>query len=571
MLDLLIAGGDVIDGTGRAAFRADVGIRDGRIVEIGRITQSARQPISAEGQVVAPGFIDVHTHYDVQGFWDPYLSPSPLHGVTTVLGGNCGFTVAPLSPSSSTYLMRMLARVEGMPLTSLEQGVPWDWRTTAEFLDRLEGRLAVNAGFMVGHSAIRREAMGEAATARHATQDELTRMRQLLRAGLEAGALGFSSSWSAGHQDADGAPVPSRHAAAGELIALAEVCGEYPGTSLEYLPLGQGGPFPDHVVELMVAMTVAAQRPLNWNLLAVTASTMSAWEQKLHVGDLARARGGKVIGLALPEVPKARFTFQSGFVLDGLPGWSEVLSLPEPARLARLADPAVRRRLDAQAQRSGPLRHMADWGTKYIAETFTTETAKYAGRLVHEIALAEGKYPFDALLDIVCADSLRTAFTNEPAPDTAADWKARASVLRDPRAMVGASDAGAHLDMLATFSYSTALLAAAVREQQVLTLPEAVQMLTSQPARLYGLVDRGVIAAGAAADLVVFDPLTVASEPVRTVSDLPGGMPRLYAGAIGISSVLVNGTVIVADGGFTGEIAGQILRSGKDTATPDLT
>src|SRR5829696_8068745 len=210
MLDVVIKGGTVIDGTGAPGVHADVGIRDGRVVEVGSVSEPAARTIDATDQVVPPGFIDIHTHYDAQAFWDSTLSPSPLHGVTTAMGGNCGFTIAPLTAEDGDYLMRMLARVEGMPLESLQQGVPWDWRTTGEYFDRLDGTLMPNAGFMVGHSAIRRVVMHDEATQRAATPAELAEMQRLLHAGLAAGGMGFSSTWSPSHNDHTGRPVPSR-------------------------------------------------------------------------------------------------------------------------------------------------------------------------------------------------------------------------------------------------------------------------------------------------------------------------------------------------------------------------
>ena len=237
--DLKITGGTIVDGTGKPGFSGDVGIKDGKAVALGKADGAAAATIDAAGKVVAPGFVDVHTHFDAQAFWDPGLSPSPLHGVTTALAGNCGFTIAPLSPETGSYLMPMLARVEGMPLESLRQGVPWDWSTTAEYLDRVDGTLAINTGFMVGHSAIRRLVMGEAANEREATSDEVAAMGDLLRQGLAAGAIGFSTTTSPTHNDAQGRPVPSRLASRGEFIELARVVGEFPGTPLELLPKGE--------------------------------------------------------------------------------------------------------------------------------------------------------------------------------------------------------------------------------------------------------------------------------------------------------------------------------------------
>ena len=236
MLDVLIKGGTLIDGSGDPARPGDLGILDGRIAGVGEVDGEARKTIDASGKVVSPGFIDVHTHYDAQAFWDGTLSPSPYHGVTTVMGGNCGFSIAPLTPEAGDYLMRMLARVEGMPLEALQHGVPWDWTSFEEYLAKLDNKLAVNAGFMVGHSALRRVVMGERAVGEKATPDELAEMERLLGESLAAGGMGFSSTISPTHNDADGKPVPSRHASREEMIALARVVRDYPGTLLEFLP-----------------------------------------------------------------------------------------------------------------------------------------------------------------------------------------------------------------------------------------------------------------------------------------------------------------------------------------------
>jgi N-acyl-D-aspartate/D-glutamate deacylase len=568
MHDLVIRGGQVVDGTGAERRTADIAVAGGRIAGVGSDVGEGAHTIDAGGRIVAPGFVDVHTHLDVQGFWDPTLSPSPLHGVTTVLGGNCGFTVAPLGGDAADYLMRMLARVEGMPLESLEQGVPWDWTSTAEYLDRLDGMLALNAGFMVGHSALRRVVMGDGATERTARPDELDRMVALLRAGLAAGAIGFSSTWSATHNDAEGRPVPSRHASAAELVTLAAVCGEFEGTSLEFLP--GVGRWDTETEQVMLDMTVAARRPLNWNIIVGSARSRGHWREKLALSDRARELGGKIVGLVIPRIFGARFCFRSGFVLDAIDGWREPMALPPADKLALLSEPAGRARLAALAETTSGMGALTDWSAKVIVETFTDATKRYEGRTVADIAAEEGKAPFDALLDIVVADDLRTSFRNASDDDTEEDWAARAELWHDPRAVVGASDAGAHLDMLATFSFSTDLLAFGVREHGLLTTEEAVRLLTSVPADLYGLRDRGRLVEGTIADLVVFDESTVGPEEVSTRFDLPGGAGRLYAGAHGVGHVVVNGVPIVAAGELTGATPGTLLRSGRDTANPSL-
>ena len=571
-LDTIIKDGLVVDGTGAAPRRADVGIRDGRIVVVGETDATARQVIDADGRVVCPGFVDVHTHLDAQAFWDPLLSPSPLHGVTTALAGNCGFTIAPLSPATGEYLMPMLARVEGMPLESLRTGVPWDWSTTRDYLDRLDGTLAINTGFMVGHSAIRRLAMGEAANERAATATELAEMQRLLRDGLVAGALGFSTTTSTTHNDTRSRPVPSRFAEREEFVELARVCGEFAGTSLELLPKGATDlpPFDDDVAELMIRMSEVAGRPLNWNVIQPTARTLDSCLAKLDVGDLAHARGAKVVGLTMPVDMRARFSFHAGFVLDVFDGWAPILGLPIAERLAALRDPEVRRRLEAGAADTPSMKHLAAWDRLLLVETFAPENDRFRGRLVGDVAAEMGTSPFDALMTVVLADELRTTYMRSVPEPTPADWEARLRVWRDPRSLIGASDAGAHLDMIAAFRYSTGFLQEAVRDQGLLPLEEAIQLLTGAPARLYGLVDRGLLREGAHADLLVLDPDRVGSGPVGTRFDLPGGAGRLYADAEGIDHVLVGGAEIAAGGEYTGARPGRVLRSGTDTHTPTL-
>ncbi len=569
MHDIAVRGGLVIDGTGVAARRADVGITGGRVTAIGDVGE-ARRSIDVEGQVVAPGFVDVHTHIDAQVCWDTSLSPSSLHGVTTMLAGNCGFTLAPINPDHADYLVRMLAIVEGMPLEALQAGVPCDWTSTSEYLDRVDGTLAVNAGFMVGHSALRRVAMGEAATQREATAAEIAVMVQMLRAGLAAGGLGFSSSWGVAHTDAAGDPVPSRFAPVSELVTLAAQCRDFAGTSLEFLPKYVDR-FDPAQAELLASLSAAAQRPLNWNVLRITVNELAQANEALRQADHAKSMGGKVVGLNMPIPSRARFSFLTGFVLGALPGWGEVIGLPVDERVRALRDPDVRRRLEASAPNAvGPMREISEWDKRVIVETFTPQTKKYEGRVTADIARNEGKSAFDALLDIVCEDNLRTMFTRLASAPSADDWHLIIDACRTGRTMIGASDAGAHLDFTAYFDYPVYVIEHAVRRHGVLALEEAVQMLTSVPADLYGLRDRGRLVEGACADIVVFDPATVGSGTITTRFDLPAAAGRLYAEPVGVSHVLVNGAPIVENATFTDDRPGTLLRAGRDTITPSL-
>ncbi|MEQ8719110.1 MAG: amidohydrolase family protein [Acidimicrobiales bacterium] len=564
-MDLALRNGLIVDGSGAPGRVGDVGIADGRIALMGDEVPSAAREIDVTGQVVAPGFVDVHTHFDAQVFWDGTLSPSPLHGVTTVVSGNCGFTLAPTSDEDSDYLARMLSRVEGMPFEVVSAAVPFSWSSTAEYLDAIEGTLMPNAGFLVGHSALRRVVMHDAATERTATDEEIAQMCELLRAGLTAGGLGFSSTWSQSHSDHRGVPVPSRWADKRELVALCGVTGEFDGTSLEFIPGTM--PFDPEVVELMADMSAAAQRPLNWNVLVVYDETLPQIPDLLAVSDLAAERGGRVVALTAPDAIRARLSFLSCFILDMLPDWQRFVAQPVEQRLADLRDPVRRAELGESASRcESPARIAANWGG-YRLETHSAETARYDGWTVDEIAADRGITAWDALCDVVVADELKTTLILPALGTDEGSWAAKSALWTDPRVVVGASDAGAHLDMLDTFSYTTVVLGEGVRERGLVSLEQAVHLLTGRPAGLYGLRDRGILAQGAHADVVVFDPDRIGPGRTRTEFDLPGGAGRLYGEPNGISHVVVNGVPVVEKGEFRDARPGRVIRSGRDTAT----
>jgi N-acyl-D-aspartate/D-glutamate deacylase len=568
-VSVAIRGGTVVDGSGAPSHVADVLIEHERIAAVGPgVGGSADSVIDADGLMVTPGFIDLHTHYDAQLFWDPNASPSPLHGVTSVMGGNCGFSLAPAGPEHVDYLSRMMARVEGMPLAALQAGLSWDWTTFGQWLGHLEGRIAVNAGFLVGHSTLRRLVMGARAVGSEATEADLAAMVAALHAALDEGALGFSTSQVHTHNDGDGAPVPSRSATRAEIETLAAAVRQHPGTTVELIVSGCLNGFTDEEIEFLSRVSLAADRPVNWNVLGVSAMNPDgAWSQ-LAASTTASERGATVVALTLPHTMQLRLSFDPGAILDGLPGWREVFALPIAERIAALRDPETRRRLDAGAQsdEAGILRHLAVWERLIFEETFSPENASAEGRTVKDVARERSIEPFDALLDVVTADGLRTGL-RPPIPESEEDWALRAEVWQDPRAIVGGSDAGAHLDAMCGAVYSTSMLGDGVRARGLLSWEEAVRQLTDIPARLYGVRDRGRLVPGAWADAVVFDPASIGHGAVRNRDDLPGGASRLYAEAIGVEHVLVNGSEIVRRGEFTGATPGRILRSGQDTDT----
>jgi N-acyl-D-aspartate/D-glutamate deacylase len=567
MLDLIIRGGTVVDGTGGPSRRADVGVRDGTIVAVGEIDEPASATIDADGLLVTPGFVDLHTHYDAQLSWDPTASPSPLHGVTTVIGGNCGFSLAPAGPANADYLARMMARVEGMPLSALEF-LDWSWTSFGEWLGRFDGAITPNAGFLVGHSALRRAVMGDAAVGEAATDDQIAAMAALAERSYEEGALGLSTSQAHTHNDGDGDPVPSRSASRAELEALAASLASHEGTTIELILPGCINGFSDEEVDLMATLSLLANRPANWNVLGVSSLNPAAGERQLHASTVAAERGAKVVALTLPHTMKIRLSFENGTVIDALPGWREIFGLPIPERMERLRDPAVRRKLDdaSHSKEAGMLAALAHWQNLVIDETFSPENEGLAGRTVGQVAAERGQEPFDTLVDVALADNLRTGL-RPPIPESEADWELRAKVWEDPRTIVGGSDAGAHLDMICGAIYSTSMLGEGVRKRKLLSWESAIHELTDVPARLYGLRGRGRVEEGWFADLVVLDPERIGHLAERTRDDLPGGAGRLYAEADGIEHVLVNGTEVVRGHDFTGATPGAVLRSGKDTDT----
>ena len=569
MLDKVIRGGTVVDGTGSPSRVADIGIKDGRIVAIGVIDQGAAEVIDATGCIVTPGFVDPHTHYDAQLLWDPTASPSSVHGVTTIIGGNCGFTLAPLIPGDADYLRKMMSKVEGMPLAALENGTDWSWETFAEYLGRLEGNISVNAGFLVGHCAIRRYVMGPAAVGAEASEAHIDGMRAELAKSIKSGALGFSFTNSTSHSDGDGEPVASRWATHDELIALCEEVGLHEGTTLEGIVPGCLDRFADDEIELLGLMSAAANRPMNWNVLTVDSREADRVPRQISAYDRSIELGGKVVALTMPVQVPMNMSFSSFCGLWLLPGWQQILGVPVAERIQRLQDPDTRVRMleNSLSQAAGVFRRLADWGDYVIGDTYSAANEGLKGRVVRDVANERGMSSFGTLLDIVIADELKTILWPTPQDDDAESWRMRAELWQDGRAMIGGSDAGAHLDRMCGAPYPTRWLADCIRGRKLVPVEFAVKMMTSQPAKLFGLVDRGELREGACADVVVFNPDEIGSEDAMLVTDLPGNSSRLTAGSFGVKRVLVNGVTIVENGVANGAVPGTVLKSGKDTYT----
>lgn len=572
MLDHVIKGAVVVDGTGAPGRTADVGIKDGRISVVGTVTEEALSVEDASGLVLAPGFVDPHTHYDAQLFWDPYATPSLNHGVTTVVGGNCGFTLAPLHPDrpgDADYTRRMMSRVEGMALVALEEGAPWSWHSFGEYLDALEGRIAVNAGFMVGHCALRRYVMGPQAVGGQPSQEQLAAMVRLLREAMDAGAWGLSTTQSTSHSDGDGQPVASRHAQPAELLALSRAVGECEGTQIEAIVAGCLDQFSDAEIDLFVEMSAVAGRPLNWNVLTIDAAVPERVPRQLLASEQARKAGGRVVALTMPILTPMNMSLGTFCALNLIPGWGPVLGLPVPERIEKLRDADVRAELlrRANSKEAGVFRRLANFGRYVIGDTYSEANAGLTGRVVRDIAEERGQEPFACLVEICANDGLRTVLWPMPADNDPASWTLRAQTWQHEDVLLGGSDAGAHLDRMCGAPYTTRFLGDCLRGRKLVGLEQAVKMLTDDPARLFGLRERGRIREGWHADLVLLDPERIDAGPATLVHDLPGGSPRLDSRALGVRAVWVNGVEAIRDDVVTGAVPGRVLRSGRDTAT----
>ncbi len=572
-MDLAIRNVTIVDGTGAPARIGDVGVTDGRVAalsEPGAAPLDATEVIDGTGLMLTPGFIDPHTHYDAQLLWDPTASPSSMHGFTTIIGGNCGFTLAPLNPGDGDYTRRMMAKVEGMPLVALEEGIEWNWESFAEYLARFDGNLAINAGFLVGHCALRRKVMGPDAVGSQPTDEQMQAMKDLLAESIQAGGLGFSTTRARTHSDGDGEPVASRWAEEPELLALAEVVSEHPGTTLEFASDGCLDGFDDAEVEFMIRFSKAGNRPLNWNVLTVDSHAPERYQNQLAAMDKAAADGARVVALTMPVIVGMNMSFLNYCALNMMPDWGDILGLPLLERIEKLKDPDTRRFMETRAASpdAGVFARLTGWDTYVIGDTFAPANDGLTGRRVGDIAAERGSdSPFDTLLDIVIADDLRTVLWPGATDADPESWELRRRAWQHRSVMLGGSDAGAHLDRMQGANYPTRFLADCIRGRKLTTVEDAVAMMTKVPAQLFGLRDRGVIEQGAHADLVLFDPETVDSEMLSMVADLPGGTERLYAGSVGVRSVFVSGVEVIHDGKPTDARPGTVIRSGTDTDT----
>ncbi|HYC21984.1 MAG TPA: amidohydrolase family protein [Candidatus Bathyarchaeia archaeon] len=557
--DLVVKGGRVVDGTGMPSFSADVGVKDGRIAAIGRLDAPAERTLDADGLLVTPGFIDVHTHYDAQLDWDPTASPSSWHGVTTVLTGNCGFTLTPARPEDTGWLAMMLSRVEGMPADALAAGLRWKGGGFGDFWRRLQGRMGVNAGSYVGHSAVRRYVMGEAASERAATDAEIRAMEELVRAAMHEGALGFSTSQLDIHVAHDGRGVPSNHATAEEIVRLAGVLAEFGCGAIEFIPrsFAEGTNPADR--KLLLDMYRASGRPIEIQPLNILPSEPDGWQRTLEFAHEAFAEGARIHPMFACNKISAHLSLGTTFLFDEIPSFRETLTKPSPERERLLRDRGVRDRMRRELADPTGRAFAFVWEVFVVEAVRNPAHARHVGKSVAELAAAEGKDPLDFFLDLSLAEDLETQFVLEAPPS---DYLRQlvASQIQDPIVMAGSSDGGAHLLSFVGADYTTRLITEWVPD--TLSLEAAVHRLTLGPAIVHGISDRGILREGAKADILLIDRGSLAAGRTHLVRDLPGGCPRLVVDAQGYVATVVNGTVLLENGKHTGATPGEFVRPG---------
>ena len=574
MHDMLVYGGTIVDGTGEPGRTANLAVTDGRISYIGTDRVEAKRSIDASGLIVAPGFIDAHTHYDAQITWDPWVRPHSQHGVTTSICGNCGFTLAPVTQESLEYLVPMLAKVEGIPHQSLVEGAKLEWNSTAEMLDYLDGKVGVNIGFMTGHSTLRAHVLGARATSDDVTQAEIDAMEVLLREALDQGSLGFSSSRAETHKDHEGEDVPSLHSSREELLQLMSVVKDYEGTFTGYVQTIRAVTEDD--MRALAEVSLASNRVFSWPLLTPGMMSNEIMLNQMSATDFARSLGAE-LRVQAPSCPINNYTnFKSGLGYDQFPGiWNSIYRKDHAGRVAAFADQGMRATLEADAELIPD-----DRGTKFLAKwaTFEIQSVKseknnvFVGRMVGDIAAEQGKTPMNALLDIAVEDDLETVYLQVDANRNERDlWALIVRNMRDDRTIWGGDDGGAHLDQLEAYSHGTHFIQKAVREYGLIPIEEAIHHFTEVQARFMGLKDRGVLAEGMNADIVIFDLDAVEPLPVELRADFPAGGERLYTGAKGFTHVIVNGTPIIKDNEYTWALPGTVLRARRDTYTVDIT
>jgi N-acyl-D-aspartate/D-glutamate deacylase len=565
-LDLLIRNGTIVDGSGAARYRGDVGIEGDRIVEIGRIRSVAERTIDADGLIVAPGFIDGHTHMDAQVAWDRLGSCSCWHGVTTVIMGNCGFALAPCKPQAREWFARCLTAVEDIPTEAMLAGIDWTWETFPEYLatvDRLPK--AINYGAYIGHSALRMYVMGARALSEKATDDDLARMTAAVREAIRAGAMGFSSSRATTHVTPDDTPVASRIADWSELDQLVGAMAELNAGIFQVGPDISGGEAQRRFLARLKQLALQTGRPVMFGMLSSRQGDKpNPWTYQLEYMDECAAAGARMWGQATTRSINAIFSLKSYLPFDVLPGWQRLRQLPLHEQRRRLADPATRRQLIAEEERMKPRDNVLQGGGAATtdprkpdyANLYVMKGVDWDDPTVAQLSAQRGQHPVETMLDLALENDDQVfvqPLVNED-PDHVL------GILRHPRTLATFSDSGAHVCQEMGSSLQTHLLSYWVRAKQAFTLEAAVRKLTFDNASAWELNDRGLVRTGFKADLVLFDEQRVKPAMPTVETDLPGGARRLVQKAEGIAATVVNGEVTLENGQATGRVPGRLLR-----------
>jgi N-acyl-D-aspartate/D-glutamate deacylase len=557
--DLVVRGATVVDGSGLPPYSADVAVGNGRITQVGRVDERGELELDADGGVLAPGFVDIHTHYDAQLHWEPTASPSSWHGVTTVITGNCGFSLFPARPADLPWLLQMLSRVEGMHPETLATGATFAGGGCADFAAGLErGGLGVNVGLQVGHSAVRRYVLGDAAVERAATPGEIAEMVALVRDAMRDGAVGFSSSQLDMHVTHDGHPVPSNLAAPDELVALAGALAGFPSGAIEFIARTNLEGHSDEDRALMLAMCAASGKPMNVNPLQPLPTQPDAWRAGIEFAEAAQQAGARIYPQSATQQLQVFFALADTFLFDEMPAFRDTLTLPVAERARRLSDPSVRDEMRAQWADTKSRHIVFAWNSIKVARA--DHHPEWVGLRVPELVTRLGANDeLDAFLDASLAEDLTAVFTLAGSGSGGAN-PTTAAIVAHPLTLPGSSDAGAHLSSYCGVDYTTRLLTEYVPD--ALPLELAVARLSAIPATLYGLRDRGVVRPGAVADLVLWDPARLASGATHWVEDFPAGGGRFVVDAEGYLALVVNGVLVRRDGVDTGACPGRVLRPG---------
>lgn len=548
---LLIRNARIVDGTGGPSQPGDVAVRDGVIAAVGRdLPAAGARAVDARGQVLAPGFIDVHTHFDPQICWDRLATPSLEHGVTTVLMGNCSLSLAPVRRQDQRALAGMFKQIEDIQLSSFAAGVPWTWESYPEYLACIRQGLGINVAGLVGHSALRSYVMGAAAQERAATDAETAEMCRILQEAMRGGAAGLSTSYV--DIDEDMKPVPSRWATRDEVIALGRAMRAAGRGLIQTVPVFYNPP--EQLQNIAEMGEISRATGLMCTIAPIVHSaTSTLWKDSLDALEAEAARGAQVFGQSMPRTFDINIRLsETSFLLYALPAWAEIMRQPLPERLASFRDPARRDELRNQAVLLGPLMDIL-----VVGRTVKPANAPLQGRPLAEIAAERAVTPVDEMLDLACDEELRTEFSIRGAIH--ADTDGVTAILSHPRIHVGASDAGAHVAQFCGAGDTSYFLARWVRELKAFTLERAVHRLTGELADAFGIRGRGRIVPGLAADLVLFDPDTIDRGAEDFVGDVPGGGNRYVRHATGIDLVAVNGAVVWEHGAYTSARAGEIV------------